>query len=84
MFRTPDGTCNNFDHPSWGSAFMPFLRFLPPDYRFNYFVCMYLCIYVYTYVCTYIFIGIVRMIDRIIDRKVDIKIDRWRNREIDR
>ena len=41
MFRTPDGTCNNFDHPSWGSAFMPFLRFLPPDYRFNYFVCMY-------------------------------------------
>ena len=33
MFRTPDGTCNNFKHPSWGSSFMPFLRFLPPDYR---------------------------------------------------
>jgi len=32
MYRTPDGTCNNFDHPSWGSSFMPFLRFLPPDY----------------------------------------------------
>jgi len=32
MFRTPDGTCNNFKHPSWGSSFMPFLRFLPPDY----------------------------------------------------
>ena len=32
MYRTPDGTCNNFKHPSWGSSFMPFLRFLPPDY----------------------------------------------------
>lgn len=33
MFRTPDGTCNNEAKPGWGSAFMPFLRFLPPDYR---------------------------------------------------
>jgi hypothetical protein len=33
LFRTPDGTCNNFQHPNWGSSFMPFLRFLPPDYR---------------------------------------------------
>jgi hypothetical protein len=33
MFRTPDGTCNNVEAPSWGAAFMPFLRFLPPDYR---------------------------------------------------
>ena len=34
MFRTPDGSCNNFEHPSWGASFMPFLRFLPPDYRY--------------------------------------------------
>ena len=32
MYRTPDGTCNNVKHPTWGSSFMPFLRFLPPDY----------------------------------------------------
>ena len=32
IFRTPDGTCNNLESPSWGAAFMPFLRFLPPDY----------------------------------------------------
>jgi hypothetical protein len=35
LFRTPDGTCNNFKHPNWGSSFMPFLRFLPPDYRYK-------------------------------------------------
>ena len=32
IFRTPDGTCNNLESPGWGAAFMPFLRFLPPDY----------------------------------------------------
>lgn len=32
LYRTADGTCNNLKHPSWGSSFMPFLRFLPPDY----------------------------------------------------
>ncbi|XP_023335820.1 chorion peroxidase [Eurytemora carolleeae] len=32
LFRTPDGTCNNFHHPTWGASFTPFLRFLPPDY----------------------------------------------------
>ena len=35
LFRTPDGTCNNFHHPTWGASFTPFLRFLPPDYRFE-------------------------------------------------
>jgi hypothetical protein len=32
IFRSADGTCNNLEHPDWGSSFMPFLRFLPPDY----------------------------------------------------
>ena len=32
LYRTADGTCNNLKHTSWGSSFMPFLRFLPPDY----------------------------------------------------
>jgi hypothetical protein len=31
-FRSADGTCNNLEQPQWGSSFMPFLRFLPPDY----------------------------------------------------
>lgn len=31
-FRTHDGTCNNEQHPRWGSAQMPFHRFLQPDY----------------------------------------------------
>ena len=33
LFRTADGSCNNPFNPRWGAAFMPFLRFLPPDYR---------------------------------------------------
>jgi hypothetical protein len=32
LFRSADGSCNNMRNPEWGSAFMPFLRFLPPDY----------------------------------------------------
>jgi len=32
LFRTADGSCNNPFNPRWGAAFMPFLRFLPPDY----------------------------------------------------
>ena len=39
LFRTPDGTCNNFKHPNWGSSFMPFLRFLPPDDRYTWASC---------------------------------------------
>ena len=27
-----DDIVSIFQHPSWGSSFMPFLRFLPPDY----------------------------------------------------
>ena len=33
LYRTADGSCNNPERPLWGSAFVPFLRFLPPDYR---------------------------------------------------
>ena len=32
LYRTADGSCNNLKNPAWGSAFMAFLRFLPPDY----------------------------------------------------
>ncbi|XP_040568625.2 LOW QUALITY PROTEIN: salivary peroxidase/catechol oxidase [Lepeophtheirus salmonis] len=32
IYRSVSGICNNLDHPSWGSAFMPFYRFLPADY----------------------------------------------------
>ena len=32
LYRTADGTCNNLKHAPWGSSFMAFLRFLPPDY----------------------------------------------------
>ena len=32
LYRTADGSCNNLRNPTWGSAFMAFLRFLPPDY----------------------------------------------------
>lgn len=31
-YRTHDGTCNNDRRPRWGSAQMPYHRFLPPDY----------------------------------------------------
>lgn len=31
-YRTHDGTCNNPRKPRWGSAHMPFHRFLHPDY----------------------------------------------------
>lgn len=31
-YRTHDGTCNNARNPRWGSAQMPFHRFLAPDY----------------------------------------------------
>lgn len=31
-YRTHDGTCNNFRKPRWGSAHMPFHRFLSPEY----------------------------------------------------
>ncbi|XP_030376363.1 uncharacterized protein LOC115625455 [Scaptodrosophila lebanonensis] len=31
-YRTHDGTCNNKRRPRWGSAQMPFNRFLPPEY----------------------------------------------------
>lgn len=32
-FRTPDGKCNNPDHPLWGSAGTPMERLLPPSYE---------------------------------------------------
>lgn len=32
-YRTHDGTCNNLRHPRWGSAQMPFHRFLQPEYH---------------------------------------------------
>ncbi|XP_067657259.1 peroxidasin homolog [Haliotis asinina] len=31
-FRTADGTCNNLDHPGWGSALIPMRRLIPPQY----------------------------------------------------
>lgn len=31
-YRTHDGTCNNNRRPRWGSAHLPFHRFLAPDY----------------------------------------------------
>ena len=30
--RRLDGTCNNLQHPLWGSYLQPFERFLPPEY----------------------------------------------------
>uniref|UniRef100_A0A903WPU3 Oxidase/peroxidase n=2 Tax=Anopheles darlingi TaxID=43151 RepID=A0A903WPU3_ANODA len=32
-YRTHDGTCNNARRPRWGSAQMPFHRFLAPEYN---------------------------------------------------
>lgn len=31
-FRSIDGRCNNFVHPHWGAAKLPFKRLLPSDY----------------------------------------------------
>ncbi|XP_022099943.1 peroxidasin homolog isoform X3 [Acanthaster planci] len=31
-YRTPDGTCNNQEHPEWGMANLPLRRFLPSSY----------------------------------------------------
>ncbi|KAG8238572.1 hypothetical protein J437_LFUL017508 [Ladona fulva] len=31
-FRANDGSCNNLEHPTWGSARISFRRFLPPEY----------------------------------------------------
>ncbi|XP_038060614.1 lactoperoxidase-like isoform X2 [Patiria miniata] len=31
-YRTPDGSCNNLKHPSWGMANLPLGRFLPSAY----------------------------------------------------
>lgn len=31
-YRTYDGTCNNRNHPHWGSSYIPFRRALNPDY----------------------------------------------------
>ena len=32
-YRTHDGSCNNFNHPMWGSALTPFTRLLVPNYE---------------------------------------------------
>ncbi|XP_047476099.1 LOW QUALITY PROTEIN: peroxidasin homolog [Penaeus chinensis] len=32
-YRTIDGTCNNLEHPKWGSAMTPFVRYLVPAYE---------------------------------------------------
>lgn len=31
-YRSYDGTCNNRNHPRWGSSYIPFRRALNPDY----------------------------------------------------
>ncbi|XP_058178642.1 peroxidasin [Anopheles ziemanni] len=32
-FRSLDGTCNNYQHPTWGSSLTGFQRLLPPTYE---------------------------------------------------
>ncbi|OWF39452.1 peroxidase-like [Mizuhopecten yessoensis] len=32
LYRSANGSCNNLHHPTWGMAFTPQLRFLPPTY----------------------------------------------------
>ncbi|OON20288.1 immunoglobulin domain protein, partial [Opisthorchis viverrini] len=32
-YRSIDGACNNFNHPRWGAALVPFKRLLPPQYE---------------------------------------------------
>lgn len=32
-YRTINGTCNNIEHPDWGSALIPFRRSIPPWYE---------------------------------------------------
>ena len=32
-YRSIDGTCNNWDHPTWGSVDAPFVRLLDPLYE---------------------------------------------------
>lgn len=32
-YRTLDGSCNNFNHPRWGSSLTPFVRLLPAIYE---------------------------------------------------
>jgi len=39
-FRSIDGRCNNFVHPHWGAAKLPFKRLLPPDYGDGEFLSM--------------------------------------------
>lgn len=31
-YRTYTGHCNNLKHQSWGAAYTPFVRYLPPVY----------------------------------------------------
>ena len=31
--RSPDGTCNNIQHPEWGARHTPFTRLMPAAYE---------------------------------------------------
>ena len=31
--RSPDGTCNNIQHPEWGARLTPFTRLMPAAYE---------------------------------------------------